>query len=168
MYDSRSQGVIFMHTIYSEKIDKEVHNELNGMGKKLAPVFGIEFPKVNFKKTKIKNKKFDEKRVQDLMMALYCKKMPKIKVYLNTTPFSTWNVEKKYLSISNNREGDRLFAAICHEANHFMYDYCFKTKKYEETEIKEILTVLHNYFGIYDSGWKKFSKKRKKLYFSLL
>ncbi len=157
-----------METVYSEKIDKEVHNELKKMGKKLSPVFGFEFPKVKFKKTKIEKKKFNEKRVQELMMALYCEKMPKIKVYLNTTPFSTWNVEKGYLSISNDRKGDSFFAAICHEANHFMYDYYFKTKKYEETEIKEIIPVLHNYFGIYDRGWKKFIRKRKKLYFSLL
>lgn len=156
-----------MKTFYSEKIDREIFNELNKMRGKLSPVFGFTFPKVKFKKIKVRTRKFNERKLREIVMALYCRKMPKIKVYLNTTPFSTWNVKKKYLSVSYKRKGDRLFAAICHEANHFMYDYCFKTKKYEDTEIKETLTVLNNYFGVYDNGWRHFSEKRKKLYYSL-
>ena len=43
-----------------------------------------------------------------------------------------------------------------------MYDLIFRTQKYQNTEVKETITILNNLFGIKDLGWNKFSKEREK------
>lgn len=160
-----------MKVKYSKKIDKEVFDEVNKMKKKLSPVFGFNFPKLSFKEKVVpvakaiaKSVGLEEKKLKKIMKAIYGKDMPDITVYINTTPFSTWNVDKKYISVSCFRFG-KFFETVCHESNHFMYDVVFGTKKYQNNEIKETVTVLNNAFGIEDRGsWEKFSKTRKKVF----
>ncbi len=157
---------------YSRKIDREIFNEVNIMGKKLSPIFGFDFPKVKFDKRlipiakatiKVAESFIDEKKIREIVKGIYNKDIPDITIYVNTTPFSTWDVKNKWISVSIERVGIKFFNAVCHEINHFMYDYCLNTKKYEDTEIKETLTVLNNIFGIEDKGWKKFSEQRKRV-----
>ncbi len=159
-----------MKVEYLEKIDREIFKEVNKMGKQLSPIFGFKFPKVKFDKrvipiAEVMAKVFpafiDEKKVKAMMKKMYGKDMPEITIYINTTPFSTWNVRERWVSVSIERGHSRFFQTVCHEINHFMYDYTFKTKKYEDTEIKETITVLNNTFGIEDKGWRAFSEKRK-------
>ena len=158
-----------MKVKYSRKIDKEIFDEVNKMRKKLSPVFGFNFPKVSFRervvpvaKTIAESVMLEEKRLRGVMKEIFDEDIPDITVYINTTPFSTWNVDKKYISISCFRFG-KFFETACHESNHFMYDMVFGTKKYQDTEVKEIITVLNNVFGVEDKGWEKFSEKRKKV-----
>ncbi len=160
---------------YSEKIDREIFKEVNKMGKKLTLIFGFKFPKVRFDKrviliaktmSKVAPDFINENKMKNVMKKIYGRNVPEITVYINTTPFSSWGLvkNKKYLTISYGRNNEsKFFSAVCHEANHFMYDYCFGTEKYQDTEVKETLTVLNNIFGIKDKGWDKFSKQREKI-----
>ena len=159
-----------MEIKYSEKKDREMFAEINKTRDKLSPIFGFNFPKVKFDKrlipvakvmTRVGKTFLNEKK---LIKGIYKKDLPKLAIYINTTPFSSINVEKKYLSLSYTRnDHSKFFSTVCHEANHLMYDLTFGTKKYEDTEIKETLTVLNNFFGVKDKGWKKFSKERKQV-----
>lgn len=162
-----------MEIKYSQKIDKEMFEEVNKMGKALTPVFGFKFPKLKFDKrlmplakilANISHNFLDEKKLKRLIKKLYGRDLPGLTVYINTTPFSSWNTEKNYLSISYTRnDSTKFFSTICHEANHLMYDMVFRTKKYQDTKIKETLTILNNAFGVEDCGWENFSKQRKKV-----
>lgn len=162
-----------MKIIYNEKIDKEMFLEVNKMGKKLSSVFGFDFPKLKFDKRLIPLAKItariscsfiNEKKLKTLINSIYNKDLPNLVVYINTTPFSSWNLDKKYLSISYGRNNEpKFFSAVCHEASHLMYDLTFKTKKYQDTEVKETITILNNLFELNDPGWNKFSKQRKKI-----
>lgn len=147
--------------------------EINKMRKKLSPIFGFQFPKAEFDKrliplaktmTKVGRNFLNEKKLKMFIEKLYKLDLPKFSIYINTTPFSSWNVKGKYLSISYTRSDEiKFFSTVCHEANHLMYDLIFGTDKYQDTEVKETLTVLNNFFGIEDKGWQKFSKQRKKV-----
>lgn len=158
---------------YSEKIDREMFVEINKMRNKLSPIFGFNFPKVKFDRrlipiakvmTKVGKTFLNENKLKKVIKGIYNKDLPELTIYINTTPFSSWNVKEKYLSLSHTRNDcSKFFSTICHEANHFMYDLTFGTKKYEDTEIKETLTVLNNFFKVGDRGWKKFSKERIKV-----
>lgn len=157
---------------YLQKIDKEIFNEVNEMCPKLSTIMGFKFEKITFDKRlipiakatiKVAESFIDEKKVREIIRAIYNKDVPDITIYVNTTPFSTWNVKDKWVSISIERMGIKFFQTVCHEINHFMYDYCFKTEKYQDTEIKETLTVFNNVFGVEDKGWKKFSGQRKRV-----
>jgi len=157
---------------YSEKKDREMFAEVNKMRNKLSPIFGFDFPKVEFDKKLIPIAKvmikvwktfLNENKLKKVIKGIYNKDLPKLTIYINTTPFSSWNTKERYLSLSYTRNNyNKFFSTLCHESNHFMYDSTFDIKKYEDTEIKEILTVLNNIFGVEDKGWKKFSKKRKR------
>lgn len=161
-----------MKVIYNEKIDKEMFLEVNEMGKKLSPVFGFDFPKLKFDKRLIPLAKatarvglnfINKKKIKALINNIYNKNLPNLVVYINTTPFSSWNLDKKYLSISYGRNNElKFFSTVCHEANHLMYDLTFRTQKYQDTEVKETITILNDLFGIKDLGWNKFSKQREK------
>ena len=161
-----------MRIIYNEKIDKEMFLEVNNMGKKLSPVFGFNFPKLKFDKrliplakasAKVSPNFMNEKKIKTLINKIYNKDLPNLVIYINTTPFSSWDLGKKYLSISYGRNNElKFFSTVCHEANHLMYDLTFRTKKYQDTEVKETITILNELFGIKDLGWNKFSKQRKK------
>ncbi|MDD2732092.1 MAG: hypothetical protein PHI53_02755 [Candidatus Pacebacteria bacterium] len=163
-----------MKIYYSKKIDKEIHKELNRMGEKLSPVFGHKFPKVKFdgqmsiiaSKVAKSMPDFNDGEIKRNMKKIFGKEMPEFFVVLNTIPFSTWNVEEKWISISL-KDILTFKRTLYHEANHFMYDYTFGTKKYEDTEIKETITVLNNSFkGVKDNdiGWKKFKEQRHKVW----
>lgn len=157
---------------YSQKIDKEIFNEVNEMCPRLSTIMGFKFEKITFDKRVIPIAKavakcsqsfIDEKKVREVAKGIYNKDVPDITVYVNTTPFSTWDVKDKWISVSIERIGIKFFQTVCHEINHFMYDYCFKTEKYQDTEVKETLTVLNNIFGVEDKGWNKFSKQREEI-----
>jgi len=160
-----------MKIIYSQKIDKRIFKEVNKECPRLSKIFGFEFKKIKFDKRIIpiaknvaKTSKYfvKEKKVKSIMESIFNKKVPVgITVYINTTPFCTWNVREKWISISMRFVGKEFFNKVCHEMNHFMYDYTFKTKKYQNTKIKEIITVVNNAFNVYDKGWNKFHKERK-------
>lgn len=164
-----------MKIIYNEKVDKEMFKEVNKTGKQLSPVFGFDFPKLKFDKrlislakitAKISSAFVNEKKLEMLIKKIYDKNLPRLTIYINTTPFSSWSLSKskKYLTISYARNNEsKFFSAVCHEANHLMYDLTFGTEKYQDTEIKETLTVLNNIFGVEDKGWEKFSEQRKKV-----
>ena len=161
-----------MKVIYNEKMDEEMFLEVNKMGKKLSPVFGFNFPKLKFDKrliplakvtARVSSNFINGKKLKSLINNIYNKDLPNLVVYINTTPFSSWNLDKKYLSISYGRNNElKFFSAVCHEANHLMYDLIFRTQKYQNTEVKETITILNNLFGIKDLGWNKFSKEREK------
>lgn len=158
-----------MDVKYSKKIDKNFFNEVNSMGEKLSPIFGFNFPTLTFKERVVPVAKaiakaviLDESRLKKIIKEIYSIEMPDITIYINTTPFSTWNVEKKYISISCFRF-DKFFETVCHESNHLMYDIVFKTQKYQDNNTKETITVLNNILGVEDKGWDKFSKQRKKV-----
>jgi hypothetical protein len=157
---------------YSEKIDKKIFDEVNKECPRLSKIMGFEFKPINFDRRIIPIAKatekvamyfVDEKRIKEMMERMYNKKIPQIKIYINTTPYSTWNVKNKWISVSIERIGEKFFQTVCHEASHFMYDYCFGTEKYQDTEVKETLTILNNIFGIIDKGWNKFFKQREKI-----
>lgn len=163
-----------MKVIYNEKIDKEMFLEVNKMGKKLSPVFGFDFPKLKFDErliplakttARVSSNFINEKKIKTLINGIYNKDLPDLVVYINTTPFSSWNLDKKYLSISYGRNNELKFlSAVCHETNHLMYDLIFGTEKYQDTEIKETLTILNELFGLKDPGWNKFAKQREKVF----
>lgn len=146
--------------------------EVNKMRERLSPVFGFNFPKLKFDKrliplakmaARVSSNFINEKKLKTLIKKIYKKDLPNLVVYINTTPFSSWSLDKKYLSISYGRNNEpKFFSTVCHEANHLMYDLAFETKKYQDTEIKETLTILNNPFGLKDLGWDKFSRQRKK------
>lgn len=162
-----------MKVAYNEKIDKEIFLEVNKMGKKLSPIFGFDFPKLKFDErliplaratAKVSSDFINEKKIKKLINSIYDKDLPALVVYINTTPFSSWNLDRKYLSISYGRNNELKFlSAVCHESNHLMYDLTFETEKYQDTEIKETLTILNELFGLKDPGWSKFSKQREKV-----
>lgn len=161
-----------MKIYYSKEIDKKIHEEVNTKGKKLSRLFGYDFPKVILDKEKAaiarqlandKNNQIDKKRAAQIMSEIYKKKLPQLTLYINTTPFSTWNTKNKYISISIDRFPTKIFSSFCHELNHFIYDLVYKTRKYEDTEIKETITILNEVFGIKDNGWKIFEKQRNKV-----
>ena len=160
-----------MKVKYSEKIDKEMFNEVNKMGEQLSPIFGFEFPKVKFDKrliliaettVKVGPTFINENKLKRVIKGIYGKDLPKLTVYINTTPFSSWNAKKRYLLLSYTRNNRiKFFSTVCHETNHLMYDLTFGTEKYQDTKVKETLTVLNNVFGVKDKGWQTFSKQRK-------
>lgn len=162
-----------MKIIYNEKIDREMFGEVNRMRKKLSPIFGFDFPKMKFDErliplakvtAKVSSDFVNEKKIKKLINHIYNKDLPDLTIYINTTPFSSWNLDKRYLSISYGRNNELKFlSAVCHEANHLMYDFTFGTKKYQDTEIKETITVLNELFGMKDPGWNKFSQQREKV-----
>ena len=162
-----------MKIIYSEKVDKEMFKEVNKMGKQLSPVFGFDFPKVKFDKrlvplakvtAKVSSVIVNEKKLKTLIKKLYDRNLPKLTIYINTTPFSSWSLSKKYLTISYARNNEsKFFSTVCHEANHLMYDLVFRTRKYQDTKVKETLTVLNKAFDIEDRGWQNFSEQRKSV-----
>lgn len=147
--------------------------EVNEMRNKLSPTFGFDFPKIKFDKrlvpiakimTKVGQTFLNENKLKKVIKGIYNKDLPKLTIYINTTPFSSWNVKEECLSLSYTRNDcNKFFSTVCHELNHFMYDVTFGTKKYEDIKIKEILTVLNNIFGVEDRGWKKFSKERMRV-----
>lgn len=159
-----------MHTEYSEKIDKEIHKEVNREGKRLSKILGFSFEKIifNTRKKNLALQKIGElpddfqKIPKRIAKEIYQKDLPEVTIYINTTPFSTWNTEKKYISLSVDRFPDATLSSFCHEINHYLFDLFFCVAKYEKTETKEILTILNESFGIQDHGWKKFSKEREK------
>jgi hypothetical protein len=158
---------------YSKKIDKKMFIEVNKMRSKLSPVFGFNFPKVKFDRrlipiakvmTKVGKTFLNEKKLKKVIKEIYKKDLPELIIYINTTPFSSWNVKGKYLLLSYTRNNcNKFFSTVCHESNHFMYDLTFGTKKYQDTKIKETLTVLNNIFGVEDKGWRNFLKARMKV-----
>lgn len=162
-----------MKVIYNKKMDREMFREVNSMGRKLSPVFGFNFPKLKFDKrliplaraaARVSPNFINRKKLKTLINKIYNKDLPNLVVYINTTPFSSWNLDKKYLSISYGRNNElKFFSAVCHEANHLMYDLTFGTQKYQDTEVKEAITILNDLFGIRDLGWNKFSKQRNKI-----
>lgn len=162
-----------MRVIYNEKIDKKMFREVNKMRGKLSPVFGFDFPRLKFDRRLIplaraiavtSSSFINEKKLKTLINKIYNKNFPNLVVYINTTPFSSWNLEEKYLSISYGRNNElKFFSAVCHEVSHLMYDLIFKTRKYQDTEIKETITVLNELFGLKDPCWNKFSKERKRV-----
>ena len=137
----------------------------------MSPIFGFKFPKIKFDKrlipiaqvmTKVGANFMNDNRLKKLIKGLYGKDLPELKVYINTTPFSSWNAKEKYLYLSYTRnDATKFFSTICHESNHLMYDLTFGTEKYQDTVIKETLTVLNNAFGVEDKGWQNFSQQRK-------
>jgi hypothetical protein len=157
---------------YSKKIDREVFNEVNEMCPRLAPIMGFKFKKITFNNKAVPIAKkiarsakhsINEKKLREIMKSIFRKELPDITMYINTTPFSTWNVKDKWVSVSYTMAAQgRFFYTICHEANHFMYDYVFNTEKYQDTEIKETITVINNAFGIQDKGWPNFQEQRKR------
>jgi len=165
----------FMKIIYNEKIDKEMFKEVNKMGDKLSPIFGFKFPKVKFDKriipiakitAEVFSSSIDERKAKKVIRRIYDKDISRITVYINTTPFSTWNVKDKYISISYQRNTlDKFFSTVCHELNHFMYDIVFKTEKYQDIRIKESVVVLNNFVikEIEKNNWKVFSKNKEKI-----
>lgn len=162
-----------MKTKYSQKIDKEIFNEVNRECPRLSKILDFEFKQIKFNKrviliakdvVKISKYFVNGKKVKSIMESIFNKKVPAgITIYVNTTPFCTWNIKNKWISISMRFIGKEFFNKVCHEMNHFMYDHTFRTKKYQDIEIKETLTVLNNIFGVEDKGWKKFSEQREEV-----
>jgi len=162
-----------MKVKYSQKIDKEIFNEVNRECPRLSKILGFEFKQIKFDKRVIpiaediaEISKYFIKwgKIKSIIENIFNKKVPaNITIYVNTTPFCTWNVENKWISISMRFIGKEFFNKVCHEMNHFMYDHTFRTRKYQDTEIKETLTVLNNIFGVIDKGWNKFSRQREKV-----
>jgi len=163
-----------MKVIYSQKIDKEIFKEVNKECPRLSKILGFKFKKIRFDKkvipvakniAKISKRFVNEKKIKSIMESIFKKKVPTgITIYINTTPFCTWNIKDRWISISMRFVEKEFFNEACHEMNHFMYDYTFGTKKYQDTEIKEILTVINNSFDVYDKGWDKFHKEREKAF----
>lgn len=159
-----------MEVKYSKKIDRAMFREVNVMGHQLTPIFGFKFQRVTFDKRVIPIAKvtadvvgsfIDENKLNKLIEGIYNKNLPKLTVYINTTPFSSWDTKNKRLLLSYTRnDSARFFSTICHESNHLMYDLIFGTKKYQDTKIKETLSVLNNLFDVEDKGWEIFSKQR--------
>lgn len=162
-----------MRIIYLEEKDKEMFAEVNKMGSKLSPIFGITFPRIKFDKrlvpiakvmTKVGKTFINEAKLKRVIKSIYKEDLPELVIYINTTPFSSWNAEEKYLSLSYTRNDSvKFFSTVCHEANHLMYDLTFGTEKYQDTKIKETLTVLNNVYGVEDNGWRNFSEGRAKV-----
>ena len=99
---------------------------------------------------------------------------PKImKVYVNTTPYSMDDYEKKCISISYERN-ENFITSFIHEANHYMFRRKYQGvceregfNKKETEDIKEIITILNNDFfqkimKAPDEGWKKHKELRQK------
>ncbi len=157
-----------MKILYSEKVDREIHDEVNTKGKDLAAVFGFDFHRVSFDDKKADEAKnidaaVDMEKAGGIMRDIFKVHPPQITLYFNTTPFSTWNTKEKYVCISVQRYPDKIFSSVCHELNHYMYDTVFGTEKYEETERKETFTVLNEFYDVKDYGWKVFKEKRDRV-----
>jgi len=162
-----------MKVKYSRKIDKRVIAEVNKECPRLSKVMGFKFEKeIRFDKRFISIAKavakssrvfINETKIREAMKAIYGKDIPKITIYVNTTEFGTWNVIEGWVSVSMKYYGESFFNHTCHEINHFMYDSVYGTNKYEDTNIKEIVTIFNNNFGIKDTGWTIFKDERNKI-----
>lgn len=161
----------FMKAEYSEDIDREIIFEANTKGKKLSNIFGFHFEEVTFD-SKRKNLAMHyigdiDKEVvvtlKEVIFGIFKRNFPKVSIFINITPFSTWNTKKCYISLSVDRFPDKILSSLCHEANHFMYDEIFGSGKYEDTCVKESLTILQELFGVRDYGWKTFEKQRGEI-----
>lgn len=159
---------LFMRIGYSQVADREVHEEVNTKGRDLSGIFGFHFQNVvfdgkNADMARNMEASVDVRKANRMMAAIFGNRPPSVRILFNTTPFSTWNTEKKYVSISFQRYPNKVFSSFCHELNHYMYDIIFGTEKYEETEQKETMTVLNELFNVKDYGWKMFDVKRKEV-----
>ena len=175
MANCRPFSLKIMQILYSQKIDRDIHDEVNNMGPKLGAIFGFSFPTVQFDEKNISraqkiakqattNDSLDENKAGEILKKIYGVRLPPITVYINTTPFSTWNIDEHYISISIDRFPDQVFSSFCHEANHYLYDTLYGTKKYQDTEIKETITILNTAFGIKDRGWHALEDARQAVW----
>jgi len=163
-----------MDTDYSENIDRQIHDEVNQMGSVLGEQFGFHFPTVTFDQTKADEARrvalqttsqnlVDLTKARLLLKEVFHRELPGITLYINTTPFSTWNTNAQYISLSIQRFPDRMFESFCHEANHYLYDLTYGAQKYQDTAIKETITVLNTLLGVTDHGWPSLKQKRARL-----
>ncbi len=95
----------------------------------------------------------------------------KIRIYINTSPYSMDGYPKKHISITfKAKTHRRILTSISHELSHFVFkkyytDFCRKIGcgKGEMEEIKEILTVIKNieFRGKLHKGWPIHSNLRR-------
>ena len=91
--------------------------------------------------------------------------------YINSSPHSSFNSKKNYLSISIMCKKNRLVPTVLHEANHFIFrkhydDFCFSIgcSKDDIDNIKEFVTIINDiiFYPMQDNGWEIHQKFRKR------
>ncbi len=166
---------------YDKKIDIENWERITAKSKKCSGfIFGESFPtsyKVTeqfVKKAEEKIPEFDnvwEKYKEKFYMGMYKifkKEFPKdVSFYINTSPFSYFNTEKKYISISMSCKF--VIPHILHETNHYMFRkyYQDKIKKTHHNEdVKEIFSVVNDdvFKPMNDPYWKMYEEKRNRVF----
>lgn len=165
---------------YNRKIDEANWERLVHNGKK----FGHEFPstycltKNNIDKAKKKVPEFQA--LWDKYDNAFLDKIPNlydynpsedIICYVNSSPYSSFNPAKNYLSISWQCQSNRLVPSVLHEVNHLLFyknywNFCLaiNCSLSEIDIIKEIITVINDqvFYPMQDNGWKKYSSYRRE------
>lgn len=165
---------------YDKKINGNYWKHLITVGTK----FGHKFPKtfkieksdaITAEKTAIKFQEIwnkYEKTFRENFYTIYNCDFPRdMKCYINTSPYSMFNVDKNYISISMMRTCNNFISTVLHEANHFIFikyysDFCRSIDCSSEdiSEIKEIVTIINNdvFSPMEDSGWELYQKYRER------
>lgn len=165
---------------YDKKIDIENWERITEKSKKCEGVrFGESFPtsyklteeSISKAKEKISEFNNDWRKYKEKfylgMYKIFKKEFPKnVSFYINTSPFSYFNLKKKYISISMSCTF--VIPNILHEANHYMFVkyYQDKIKKTQHEDIKEIFSVVNNdvFKPMEDPYWAIYEKKRIKIF----
>ena len=165
---------------YDKKIDIENWERITAKSKKCGGfIFGDSFP-TSYKVTEQSIKKAEEKipeydnawekykeKFYTGMHKIFKKEFPKdVSFYINTSPFSYFNTEKKYISISMSCKF--VIPHVLHEANHYMFKKYYQDKLKEtqsHDDVKEIFSVVNNdvFKPMNDPYWAKYEEKRSRV-----
>ncbi len=165
---------------YNKKFDEDNWDRLIKNGKKYGHQFPSSYLISDSDIVRAKERVVEYQLLWDKYDDIFRDKIPIIykhnfprncTFFVNTSPYSSFNVEKKYLSISMMREENRFIPTMIHEASHFLFqkyyiEFCYSIGcSYEEIDkIKEFITIITNdvFSPMQDVGWNDHEKYRKE------
>lgn len=166
---------------YNKKIDQNIWKNLITNGNKFGHQFPSDYKIFEKDITEAKLKIFEFQSLWHKYQNIFQNKCPKefrsylpmpIICFVNTSPYSSFDIKAKTISISFKQKSNRAIPSILHELNHYYFmsaytKYCISLNcSYDEiNEIKEIMTVINNdlFSPMEDPYWKKYEQSRKKV-----
>jgi len=165
---------------YNKKIDEENWKRVIKNGIKYGHKFPTSYEITQadiFKATKkviefqeIWNKY--EEIFREKIIIIYKYDFPKnMDCFINSSPYSSFNPVKNYLSISMLCERNRLVPKVLHESSHFLFrkyydDFCFSIgcTKEDIDKIKEFVTIINDviFYPMQDGGWEAHKEYRQR------
>ena len=114
-----------------------------------------------------------KKTFEERIVIIYKHRLPKgCKFFVNTSPYSYFNVEQNYISISAKCKKNRIVPITIHEASHLLFkkyysNYCkdIGCCEKEIDIIKELVTVITDdvFSPMQDGGWECHMQYRKQV-----